>query len=213
MKKRIETWSVVLTANDEPETLEEHLRQFLTQQCDRQVEFIVVNDATATSTDDVLKLLKAEFPQLYTTYIPEAPIHPYRRRLALTIGVKAAKGDWVVMADTSRPPRSEEALQGLMEAADEYGCEAVTASGGRKAADTSTSYRTWTEADSFYTMLLVEERRPHHAAAPGQHQRLRRSRYDMVAVPRNRAQEALCRFDEDIRGSRLLELRIKKMFG
>ena len=40
-----------------------------------------------------LKQLKNDYPQLYTTYIPASSHYVSRRKLALTVGMKAAKSE------------------------------------------------------------------------------------------------------------------------
>ena len=86
-----------MSVHDEAEALEKNLPLFLTQQSKRAVEVIVVDDDSTDETPDVLKRLKAEYPNLYTTFIPNSPPNPWRRRLALTVGAKAAKGDWMLL--------------------------------------------------------------------------------------------------------------------
>ena len=212
MKKRIETWSIVMVVHDEAEMLERNLPLFLAQVTDRQVGVVVVDDASTDNTQEVVKRLKADYPQLYSTFIPQGPVNPLRHRLALSIGAKAAKGEWIVLADIQRPPRSKVALEGLAEAADTYACEVVTAYSGRKSSDTTTHYRTWDSIDDCTSTLLKTERRSRQGHR-GQWFKQRRGLYDAVAVAHDKIHDLLHYFDEDIRGGRLLALRIKTWFS
>ena len=212
MNKKTETWSIVMVVHDEAEMLERNLPLFLTQVCDRQVDVVVVDDASTDNTQEVLKRLKAENPQLYSTFIPQGPYNPLRHRLALSIGVKAAKGDWIVLADILLPPRSDQALEGLAATADDaYGCEVVAAYSGRKSTNVTPYYRTWNTMEDCASILRKVERRS-RLGHRGRWFKRRRGLYDAVATPRNRVHDLLHYFDEDLRGSRLLAVRLKAFF-
>ena len=208
MTKTIDKISVVMAVHDEAKELEKNLPLFLTQQCQRTVEVIVVDDASTDETPDVLKRMKMEYPNLYTTFIPKSPPNPWRRRLALTIGAKAAKGDWVVLADINRPPRSEASLEGLAVAAEENGGGVVMAYSGRKKNDLAIRYQIWNDTDEASILLRKAERHGGHGHR-GRWLKMRRGIYDAVAVPRKYIHDALHYFDEPLRGSQLLEVRLK----
>ena len=84
-------FSVIMTVFDNGSELEQHLPAFLTQQYEPGYEVIVVDESSTNNTDDVLKLMKQQYPHLYSTFLPKPDVHRNRKRLALTIGVKAAK--------------------------------------------------------------------------------------------------------------------------
>ena len=63
-------------------------------------------------TSDVLKRF-ASNSHLYTTFIPESSRYMSKKKLAITLGVKAAKYDWVLMADICCFPTGDNWLQAL----------------------------------------------------------------------------------------------------
>lgn len=208
MTKTIEKISIVMTVHDEAEALEKNLPLFLTQQGKRAVEVIVVDDDSTDDTPDVLKRMKATYPNLYTTFIPQSPPNPWRRRLALTIGAKAAKGDWIVLADIERPPRSEASVEDMADAAENGYGEVVMAYSGRKNSDSTVRYQLWDDTDDACARLRKAERRGGNGHR-GRWLKKCRGVYDAVAVPREHVHQALRYFDERIRGLQLLALRIK----
>lgn len=105
--------SVVIVVHDEETALEQNLPHFLHQECDTPYEVIVVDDFSMDRTSDVLKQFKEECPALHTTFLPKSVPNPSRQQLAMYIGAKAAKSDWVVFADIHRPPTSSEWIDGL----------------------------------------------------------------------------------------------------
>jgi glycosyltransferase involved in cell wall biosynthesis len=107
------TFSVVIAVHDQSQELEQSLPQLLTQQYDGDYEVIVVDESSTDSSNDVLKRLKTTYQHLYTTFLPKYQFQTNKRRLALTIGVKAAKYDWVIFTDIDTLPPTETWLQEL----------------------------------------------------------------------------------------------------
>ena len=108
------TFSLVMTVHDQEEEVRSELPRLLGQHYD-DYEVIVVDEHSSDNTIDVLNLLKAGHPQLYTTFLPKYHFQQHRRRLAFTIGVKAAKKDWIIFTDISTIPPSETWLEELSE--------------------------------------------------------------------------------------------------
>ena len=98
------TFSIITAVQDQPQMLATYLPALLSQQYEGY-EVIVVDGSSTDESADVLKQLKADNPHLYTTFLPKYQFQRDRRRLAFTIGVKAAKHEWVVFTDitTSLP--------------------------------------------------------------------------------------------------------------
>jgi len=95
--------SVIVYVNNESENLRKNLPSLLTQDYP-DYEVIVVNDGSTDESDDVLKLLKAEYSRLYHTYIPEDTKYLSRKKLALTVGVKAARHDILLFTEVDCKP-------------------------------------------------------------------------------------------------------------
>lgn len=107
-------FSVVLSVHDQACLVRENLPAFLTQHYDSSCyEVIVVDESTGNETKEALDELKARYPNLYTTFIPPSSHYLSRRKLALTLGVKAAKNDWIVFTDIDCQPESDEWLNAL----------------------------------------------------------------------------------------------------
>ncbi|MGN0280694.1 MAG: glycosyltransferase [Prevotella sp.] len=96
--------SIVLAVHDCEEEVERNLPYFLSQEYDGKFEVVVVDEASTEDTSETFKRLKNKFSNLYTTFIPDSSHYISRRKLALTIGVKAAKYDWILFTDASCRP-------------------------------------------------------------------------------------------------------------
>jgi glycosyltransferase involved in cell wall biosynthesis len=99
--------SVVIAVHDNAAETARNLPAFLSQEYDGDYEVIVVNDSASNDTSDILTRLSSSHPHLYTTFIPESSHYLSRRKLALTVGVKAAKNEWIVFTDIDCRPVSD----------------------------------------------------------------------------------------------------------
>lgn len=98
--------SVIVYAKNESVNLREFLPSLLTQDYPN-FEVIVVNDGSTDESDDVLKTFEHEYKQLYHTYIPEEVKYLSRKKLALTVGIKAAKHEILLFTEANCQPRSK----------------------------------------------------------------------------------------------------------
>ena len=200
--------SVVLTVHDQADDVERNLPILLSQQYDAGYEVIVVNEASTDETPDVLKRLGAEYSHLYTTFIPKSVPNPSQKRLALTIGAKAAKNDYVVLADITRPPRTPQSLQLLAYAiSNAGGDEVVMAYRGRRKND-GERYQTWATLDDAAPLLRKAERR-NGRGHQGRYCVMHRGLYEAVAVPRRIIHDTLRYYDCELRGIRLWSHRLR----
>lgn len=206
--------SVVMTVHDDADLLEQHLPAFLTQQCDARYEVIVVDDHSTDPTPDILMKLKGEYPNLYTTFLPKpVPMpNPYRKRLALTVGAKAAHSQWVVLADVHQPPLSDTAFAQLANVLATTDDQVVTAYFDQKKGETAVYCQTWTDLNEAKSLVVNMER----LASQNHHKSHRFKRcgglYDIIAVPRPLIHDALKLFCQDLRGSRLLGLKLSAVW-
>ncbi|MEI7677257.1 MAG: glycosyltransferase [Bacteroidales bacterium] len=92
--------SVIVYACNDAENLELYLPQILNQNYPKY-EVIVVNDGSTDDTKDLLTILETKHPHLYQTYIPEEAKNHSRRKLAMTVGLKAAKYDWILTTEAN----------------------------------------------------------------------------------------------------------------
>lgn len=84
--------SVIIYAKNDAENLEKTLPDLLGQNYP-DYEVIIVNDGSTDETKDMVSAFQTRYPNLYQTYIPEEARNLSRKKLALTVGIKAAKNE------------------------------------------------------------------------------------------------------------------------
>lgn len=107
-----------MTAYDQGFELRENLPVFLTQQYEPGYEVIVIDESSTDDTSDVLKLLKKENANLYTTFLPKSEGHKPSKKQAYNIGIKAAKNDWIIFTTINNKPVAEDILQSVSDTMD-----------------------------------------------------------------------------------------------
>lgn len=193
--------SIVMVVHDQGDLLEQNLPLFLTQPCQTTYEVIVVDDTSTDNTPDILKELKKEHANLYTTFMPKSVPNPSRLRLAMSVGIKAAKGERIALTDIQRPPTSPEWIDGFME---DHAAEVVMVYSQRKHPEI-VSHQAWGQLEDAIPLLRKTERRSVRGHQ-GKWQKIRRGLYDAVAVNHDRIFDAIRYFDQTIRGRRLTGL-------
>ncbi len=103
--------TVLITAHDNLPELERNLPMFLNQRYAADYQVIVVCQSTDGETQDFLKRMAAENSRLYYTFIPESSRYMSRKKLQITLGVKAAKHEWIIMTEPTCKPENEKWLQ------------------------------------------------------------------------------------------------------
>ncbi len=99
--------SVIICAKNEAENLKKNLPLILDQEYE-PFEVIVVNDCSEDNTETVLENFKKEYPRLRTTRINRDNKFTHGKKLALTLGIKAAKNEWVLLTDADCKPAGGE---------------------------------------------------------------------------------------------------------
>ena len=115
---RSNTFSIIMTVYDQDYDLKDNLPAFLEQKYEPGYEVIVVDESSTDETPDVLKLLKNDYKNLYTTFLPKPQYFVKRKMQALNIGIKAAKHDWLIFANANHPPVSDDILQAINDTMD-----------------------------------------------------------------------------------------------
>ena len=108
--EEMEPVSILITAHDNLRELERNLPMFLHQKYSADYQVIVVCQSTDGETIDFLKRTSAESPHLYYTYIPESSRYMSRKKLQITLGVKAAKNEWIILTEPSCRPENDKWL-------------------------------------------------------------------------------------------------------
>ncbi|MDR1919438.1 MAG: glycosyltransferase [Tannerellaceae bacterium] len=105
--------SVIVYANNESFNLKENLPILLNQDYP-EYEVIVINDGSTDESDDVLKLFENDYPHLYHTFIPQESKYLSRRKLSLTIGIKAAKYDILAFTEAHCRPLTDKWIASMV---------------------------------------------------------------------------------------------------
>ncbi len=108
--------SIVIPAHNQATELRAHLPRILEQDFD-DFEVIVVDIASTDETKDVLEQLELSYPQLRHTHTPASARDISLERLALTLGFRAARHEWVVLTRADCEPATSHWLTRLSEAA------------------------------------------------------------------------------------------------
>ncbi|MDX9772744.1 MAG: glycosyltransferase [Bacteroidales bacterium] len=97
--------SVVICARNEGENLARFLPAVLEQDYP-SFEVVVVNDCSEDNTDDVLGSMIKSYPHLRVSMIQKDPGFTHTKKLAMLIGIKAAKNEMLVFTDADCRPVS-----------------------------------------------------------------------------------------------------------
>lgn len=104
-RKKAKGISVVICAKNEAGNLEQFLPRILEQDYPL-FEVVVVNDASSDRTEEVLGELAARYKHLRYTNIPPNDRFSHGKKLALTIGLKSAIYEHVLLTDADCYPAS-----------------------------------------------------------------------------------------------------------
>lgn len=99
--------SVIVYAADQAEALERLLPQILNQQYGAPFEVVVVNDGESDATAAVVERLRTSHPDIYLTFTPDGARNLSRKKLALTVGIKAARYPVVVTTTAAADIQSD----------------------------------------------------------------------------------------------------------
>lgn len=99
--------SVIICAKNEAENLKTNLPAVLEQDYP-EFEVIVVNDCSEDDTEMLLSEFKKKYPNLKTSTINKDKKFTHGKKLAITIGIKAAQNEWMLFTDADCKPVSRE---------------------------------------------------------------------------------------------------------
>lgn len=91
--------SVIVYAQAAGTNLRTLLPQILQQDYPSPMEVIVVNDETDDNTENIVSELEVYYPNLYMTFAPERSRSLSRRKLSLTLGIKAARYETLMLTE------------------------------------------------------------------------------------------------------------------
>jgi len=105
--------SVVICAKNELHNLKRNLPGFLKQHY-QNFEVIVVDDKSTDGTYDYAYELSKHHPNLKIVRIDDTPDHINNKKYAITLGVRAAQNDLLVLSDADCWPNSDRWLAGMV---------------------------------------------------------------------------------------------------
>ncbi len=114
LKNKKEPVSIVICARNEADNLDRYLPSVLSQDYPAY-EVIVVNDCSTDHTDEVLGKYLKKYKHLRTTNINEDKKFAHGKKLALTVGIKAAKHEILVLTDADCQPASDKWLERIQQ--------------------------------------------------------------------------------------------------
>lgn len=98
--------SVIICAKDEIDNLRDFLPEILIQEYP-EYEVIVVNDGNDEDTNLFLSDLKKVYPHLKSTFVPNGAKNLSTKKLAIALGIKAARHEWLLFTDADCKPDSK----------------------------------------------------------------------------------------------------------
>ncbi len=116
--------SVIICAKDEDYNLSLFLPEILTQDYPNY-QVVVVNDNSEDDTSEILQQFKNQYPHLYTTTLSADKKFYNGKKTALSIGIKAAVHEHLILTDADCRPASNQWLKHMVEALTQPGKEMV----------------------------------------------------------------------------------------
>ncbi len=104
--------SVVICARNEYRNLKKNLPIILEQDYS-EFQVVVINDCSGDESEDYLMELQKKYPHLYYSSIKEDPVFKHGKKLAVTMGIKAAKYDHLLFTDADCTPVSDQWIKSM----------------------------------------------------------------------------------------------------
>ncbi len=104
--------SVIICAKNEAKNIQQHLPAILEQDYPNY-QVVVVNDGSWDGTKEVLQRFEAEAPHLHVIHIKDSPRDKFSKKRALTLGIKEAMHEHLVLTDADCFPAGNQWLQGM----------------------------------------------------------------------------------------------------
>lgn len=109
--------TVIICARNEAANLQANLPAILTQDYP-DFEVVVVNDRSWDGTKEVLRAFEAQYGNLKVVTVPETARYIAGKKFAVTMGIKAAKHEWLVFTDADCKLESSSWLMGMQQPVD-----------------------------------------------------------------------------------------------
>lgn len=104
--------SVVIALNGQRNVLADTLPAILNQEYPN-FEVVVVDDGLSEEHAVTLQQLQQQYRNLRVSELPKTTLYISRKKLAITLGVRAAKGEWIVLTEPDSTPNSAHWLMNM----------------------------------------------------------------------------------------------------
>jgi glycosyltransferase involved in cell wall biosynthesis len=203
MNRNKRSFSIIMTVYDQAPELRENLPLFLTQEYEPGYEVIVVDETSTDDTSDMLKLLKEDYPHLYTTFLPKPNRLVVRKKMAINIGIKAAKYDWLIITNISHKLWATDILQAIADATDEHA--ELTLGYITKKGMTLQSFVDYNDG----RFHLLKSERQLKKVVERKHLKFVLGRYDFIMIRKDQAHEILKYYEQKTPTTTLLGYRLR----
>ncbi len=106
--------TIIITTRNQEAILAQQLPLILEQEYP-EFQVVVVNDASFDDTDELLKKLALQYPHLYHTFVPYGVQSISTKKMALTVGIKAAKYDYLLFTEANCLPSGPHWIASMMQ--------------------------------------------------------------------------------------------------
>lgn len=103
--------SIIVPVNHFSTNIENLLHALFTQQYAGQFDVVLVDEEHTADMKELFKRNKEQYPDLRYTFVPESSRNIERRKLAITLGIKASCGEWALVLSSESMPVNENWLQ------------------------------------------------------------------------------------------------------
>ncbi len=114
----LEPVSVIICAKNEAQNLQKNIPLFFAQNYP-SFQVVVVNDCSVDESEDILDEFEKKYPNLHVVNLKEDEIREHDKKLALTLGIKGAKYDLMLLTDADCVPVNENWIQTMVRNFDE----------------------------------------------------------------------------------------------
>ena len=104
--------TVIIICRDSADMIMENIPSILEQDYEH-FDVILIDDASTDNTKDVINILEHKYKNLRHTFLPPTTRYLSRKKLALTLGIRSAKSEWIVITEPDCIPSSPLWLKSL----------------------------------------------------------------------------------------------------